>query len=419
MAVQGNSKQVSKQKPTHQDYYFLDDTYLTEEGKTVRDTARAYVAREIMPNIQRWDKGDIAPFKTHEDMIRAGAKKLAQTVGIFGASLKELGQYIDEPSFEPLSYTSYGVAMRELEAGDSTLRSVASVQSSLVMFAIYTYGTEEQKKKWLGPMHRGEKIGCFGLTEPQGGSDPGNMKTTAVKKGRSWIINGTKVWITNGFADIAVVWAKTDKGIRGFLVEKGRPGFTNRSEDKWTFRAGVASTLSFSNCEIPEENFLVKTERPAGKDLASPLSCLTEARYGICWGVIGAARACLDEVLRVTKEREIFGVPLAQKQEVQRKLVWCLNELENAQLVAYQLGRLKDEGRLSYAHVSLAKYNNVSKACDIARMCIELLPADVFTFDAYHSGRHFRNLEVVKKYEGTHEVHTFIVGREITGLNAF
>ncbi|MEK7287890.1 MAG: acyl-CoA dehydrogenase family protein [Elusimicrobiota bacterium] len=406
-------------EPTADDFYLLDDSYLSEEGRVVRDAARAFVAKEILPNIQRWDRGDISPYLNHEAMIRDTAKKVSKHMGLFGLNLKDIGRYIDEPDFEPVSYVSYGVAMRELEAGDSTLRSVASVQSSLVMYAIYRYGSEQQKKKWIGPLHRGEAIGCFGLTEPQGGSDPGNMKTTAVASGAAWILSGTKVWITNGFADIAVVWAKTNDGIRGFLVEKGRPGFSHRSEEKWTFRPGVASTLAFASCEIPGENLLPGTARPSGKDLAPPLSCLTQARYGICWGVIGAARACLQEVIKTTREREMFGVPLAGKQEIQRNLVWCLNEIENAQLVAYHLGRLAHEGRLSYVHVSLAKYNNVAKALDVAKICVELLPADVFTFDAYHSGRHSRHLEVVKKYEGTHQVHTFIVGRQITGLNAF
>lgn len=411
--------QIKNSKTDPSDYYRTDELFLNEEEKLVRDSARAFVRKEILPKIQTWDKGDISPFKSQEEMVRSTAKKLAETLGIFGLNLPELGKYTGDSSFEPISQAAYGAALRELEAGDSTLRSLVSVQSSLCMFAIYKFGSEEQKTKWLGPLHRGEKLACFGLTEPQGGSDPGNMQMTAVKKGRSWVLNGTKVWITNGFADLAVVWAKTPEGIRGFLVEKGTPGFLDRSEEKWTFRAGVASTLSFSNCEIPEENLLPKTVRTDGKDLAGPLSCLTEARYGICWGAVGAARACLEETLRAVKERKMFGVPLAQKQEVQRKLVWAVNEIENAQLVSFQLGRLKDQGKLSFVHVSLAKYNNVSKACEVARLCVELLPADVFTFDAYHSGRHFRNLEVVKKYEGTHEVHTFIVGREITGLNAF
>ncbi|MBI2070122.1 MAG: acyl-CoA dehydrogenase family protein [Elusimicrobia bacterium] len=406
-------------KPSIKDYYFQDDSFLDDEGKTVRDTARAFIEKEVLKNIQRWDKGDISPYATHEEMVRDTARKLGRQIGLFGLNLKDLGKYLGDASYESISYTSYGAALRELEAADSTLRSLVSVQSSLVMFAVNKFGSEEQKKKWLPALHRGEKLGCFGLTEPQGGSDPGLMKTTAARRGSSWILNGNKVWITNGFADLAVVWAKTDEGIRGFLVEKGTPGFGNRSEEKWTFRPGVASSLSFSSCEIPEDNLLPKTVLPAGKDLGAPLSCLTEARYGICWGVIGAARACVEEVLAASKERTMFAVPLAQKQDMQRKLVWCLNEIENAQLVAFQLGRLKDSGRLSHTHVSMAKYNNVSKACEVARMCVEMLPADVFTFDAYHSGRHFRNLEVVKKYEGTHDIHMLIVGREITGLNAF
>ncbi|MBI4369574.1 MAG: acyl-CoA dehydrogenase family protein [Elusimicrobia bacterium] len=400
------------------DYYGLEDE-LPDDAKTVRDAAKEFVRKEILPHIQRWDKGDLAPFNNHEEFVRETARKIGRQLGLFGISLKNLGHYLDDPQFEPVSSTAYGVAMREFEYADSTLRSLASVQSSLSMFAIDRYGSEEQKKRWLPLLHRGEKIACFGLTEPQGGSDPGNMKTTASRRGEAWVLNGTKVWITNGFADVAIVWAKTPDGIRGFLVEKGTPGFSHRSEEKWTFRAGIASSLYFSNCEIPASSLLPVTESPPGKDLAAPLSCLSEARYSICWGVVGAARACYEEALKTAQSRIMFEVPLAQKQEMQRKLVWCLNEIENAQMVALRLGRLKDAGRISYAHISLAKYNNVARSCKVARLAVEMLPADVFTFDAYHSGRHFRNLEVVKKYEGTHEVHTLIVGREITGFNAF
>lgn len=414
MAVQT----MPKPKIDTHDFYAADELFLSEHDKIVRDSARDFIRKEIMPHIQTWDKGEIAPYKTQEELTRTVAKKLAQQLSLFGLNLPDLGRYVEDAP-EPVSYAGYGAALRELEAADSTLRSLVSVQSSLSMYAIYRFGSEEQKKKWLGPIHRADKIACFGLTEPQGGSDPGNMKTTAVLQGNQWVLNGNKVWITNGFADIAVVWAKTSEGIRGFLVEKGTPGFTNRSEEKWTFRAGIASSLSFVNCKIPSENLLPATVLPPGKDLASPLSCLTQARYGICWGVIGAARACMEEVLAVSKERKMFGVPLAQKQEMQRKLVWCLNEIENSQLVVHQLAKLQAKGLLSHEHVSMAKYNNVSKACEITRLSVEMLPADVFTFDAYHSGRHFRNLEVVKKYEGTHEVHTFIVGRILTGLNAF
>ena len=411
--------EVKTKKADPSDYYLADEIFLTEEEKLVRDAAREFTRKELLPRIQAWDKGDISPHKSHEELIRSTAKKIADHLGIFGLNLPGLGKYLEDPAFEPISHPAYGAALRELEAADSAIRSLVSVQSSLCMFAIYQYGSEEQKTKWLPALHRAEKLACFGLTEPQGGSDPGDMRTAAVKKGRAWILNGNKVWITNGFADVAVVWARTPEGIRGFLVEKGVPGFFNRCEEKWTFRAGIASSLSFTNCEIPEENLLPGTARPPGKDLVCALSCLTEARYGICWGVLGAARACFQEALKTATERRLFGSPLAQKQEVQRKLTWALNEIENGQLAAFQLGRLKDKGLLSHVHVSLAKYNNVSKACDVARLCVELLPADVFTFDAFHSGRHFRNLEVVKKYEGTHEVHTFIVGSAITQLNAF
>lgn len=401
------------------DFYRADETLLTEDERLVRDTARAFAAKELLPRLARWDAGRFDPYKSHEEAIRATARKMADTLGVFGATLPDLGRYLGAPGFEQMSHVAYGLAMREIEWADGGMRSVASVQSSLCMFPIYAYGSEEQKGKWLGPLHRGEKLACFGLTEPQGGSDPGEMRTTARKTPKGWVLNGDKAWITNGFGEVAVVWARTPEGIRGFLVEKGTPGFSYRNEEKWALRCGVASSLSFTNCEVPDDAIMPGTVQPRPQDLACALRCLSEARYGICWGVVGAARACCEEALRFSKERVLFKTPLAAKQETQRKLVRMLNETENANLVAVQLGRLKDSGRLDHVHISLAKYNNVSKALETAQLACELISADVFAFDAYHSGRHLRNLEVVKKYEGAHDIHMLVVGRAITGHSAF
>ncbi|GEM_PF-848324 len=403
------------------DFYRLDELCFNEEEKMVRDTARSFVEKEILPKIKELDRGVLPDgVKSQEEVVRSTALKLASITKVFGCTLPGMGKYLPEGEFVPYSHKAYGVALRELEAADTALRSLVSVQSSLSMFAIYQYGSEEQKKKWLPPLYQGKKIACFGLTEPSGGSDPAHMMTQAKKTSKGWTLNGNKVWITNGFADIAVVWAKTADGIRGFLVEKGMPGFSFRHEEKWTLRAGVASSLAFVNCEIPEGNLLPGTIQPAGgKDLASALRCLNEARYGINWGAIGAARACFEEALEFAKGRQLFGEPLAAKQETQRKLVWMLNEIQNAQLVALHLAELKEKKLLDHTHVSLAKYNNVAKALEIAQLAVEILSADVFTFDAYHSGRHLRNLEIVKKYEGAHEVHWLIVGRAITGHAAF
>ena len=410
------SKKV--QEPSALDYYAIEEKLLTEDEKLARDSARQFVEREILPHIKRWDSGNTSPYPDGEALVRDVAKKLAASVSLYGATLPGLGDIVGD-SFIAMTPTAYGLCMRELEAGDTALRSVASVQSGLGMYAIHSYGSPEQKKRWLPALYRGEKLVCFALTEPSGGSEPNEMHTTASKSGGGWILNGDKVWITNGFADVAVVWARTSEGIRGFLVEKGTPGFSVRHEEKWALRAGIASSLSFVNCRIPAGNLLPKTVSPAGKDNANFLRCLSEARYGIVWGAVGAARACLLETIEFCRGRRLFGQPLAAKQKTQDKLVWMLNEIENASLVAFQLGRLKGEGRLSHAHVSLAKYNNVAKAVEVAQLAVDTLPADVFTFEAYHSGRHLRNLQVVKKYEGAHEVHMLVVGRAITGHAAF
>lgn len=405
--------------PTALNFYDSDDLFLNDEEKLVRDAAREFVKSELLGRIRAWDEGKLEPYAKGEDLTRDIARKIAGALSLFGATLPEMGKYVGESDFVPMSYAAYGAAMRELEYADTGIRSLASVQSSLGMFAIYSFGSEEQKKKWLPSLYHGETLVCFGLTEPQGGSDPANMKTRAHKVSGGWVLNGGKVWITNGFADVAVVWAQTDEGIRGFLVEKGTPGFSTRHEVKWAMRCGTASALSFANCKISADNLLPKTVSRPGQDLKCFLSCLSEARYGIVWGAVGAARACVEEAVRFSKERILFGKPLAAKQAIQSKLVWCLNETENANLVAIQLARLKAQGKLHYAHISLAKYNNVDKGIQVAQHCVDMLPADVFTFEAYDSGRHLRNLQIVKKYEGAHEIHALVVGRTITGVSAF
>ena len=306
--------------------------------------------------------------------------------------------------------------MQELERGDSGLRSCASVQSSLVMYPIYTYGSEAQKEKWLLRLQRGEAIGCFGLTEPDHGSDPGSMKTRALRKGDAYVLNGTKLWITNGsIADVAVVWAKGDDGeIGGYLVEKGTPGLSTLDiPGKFSMRASITSELSFQDCRIPLGN-----KFPNVSGLRGPLGCLSQARYGIAWGAIGAAMACYDWALQYAQTRVQFGRPIAQFQLVQRKLVWMLNEITKAQLLALQLGRLKDQGKARAQQISMAKMNNVWIALETARMARDIMGAAGIV-DEHPVIRHMLNLETVVTYEGTHDIHTLIIGRDITGLSAF
>lgn len=405
--------------PPIEDFYSADDDLLSEDEKLVRDSARDFAKRELFPRIRAWDEGDITPYASKEELTRDLAKKMGGTLNLFGATLPDMPKHVGEKDFVPMSPAAYGAAMREIEAVDTAFRSLGSVQSSLGLFAVYTFGSEEQKKRWLPSLYRGEKLVCFGLTEPQGGSDPANMKTTAEKTSKGWLLNGTKVWITNGFADLTVVWARTPEGVRGFLVERGTPGFSCRHEEKWALRAGTASSLIFSGCEIPEDALLPGTVQGPGQDLKCALRCLSEARFSIVWGAVGAARTCVSEVLAFLKDRRLFGKPLASKQAMQAKLVWCLNETENMNLVAHRLAKLKARGALHYAHISLAKYNNASKAIEVAQQAVDMLPADVFTFEAYHAGRHLRNLQIIKKYEGTHEIHTLMVGRAVTGEAAF
>ncbi|MCP5092062.1 MAG: acyl-CoA dehydrogenase [Gammaproteobacteria bacterium] len=331
------------------------------------------------------------------------------------AELGLLGTSIDGYDCAGLNAVSYGLICQELERGDSALRSFVSVQSSLVMFPIHAYGSEEQKQRWLPAMARGEAIGCFGLTEPHGGSDPGNMKTHAKRDGDDWILNGSKMWITNAtIADAAVVWAMTDEGVKGFIVEKDMPGYqTQEIENKFSLRASVTGALFFSDVRVPAANVL-----PGVSTLKGPLSCLTQARYGITWGVIGAAQACLDEVLRYSQDRILFNHPVAHTQAMQIRLADMSRRITTAQLLSLRLGRIKDKGELSPTQVSLAKWNNCRAALDIARDARDILGGAGISAE-YVPIRHMLNLESVITYEGTETIHQLVVGKELTGANAF
>jgi glutaryl-CoA dehydrogenase len=329
-------------------------------------------------------------------------------LGLLGSSLEGYG-------CAGLNGVSYGLICQELERCDSGLRSFVSVQSSLCMYPIYAYGSEEQKQRWLPGMAAGEIIGCFGLTESHGGSDPAGMKTHARRDGDDWVINGSKMWITNGsIADIAIVWSKTDEGIMGFVIEKGSPGYEARTiKSKMSLRASVTSELYFDNVRVPEANRL-----PNVVGLKGPLGCLTQARYGITWGAIGSAIACLDEVIAYTSDRVLFGRPLAANQAIQIRLAEMARQITAAQLLSLQLGRLKDAGKMQPTQVSIAKWNNVRMALDIARDCRDILGGSGITTE-YQAIRHMLNLESVITYEGTETVHQLVVGRELTGINAF
>jgi len=381
------------------DYYQID-SLLSEEEKMVQQTVRRFVQDKFLPVVSEYH--DKAEFP-QQFIPQLG------DLGLLGVTIPQ--QY----GAAGLSHFIYGLAMQELERGDSGLRSFASVQGSLVMFPIFKYGSEAQKQFWLPQLASGEKIGCFGLTEPDHGSDPGGMLTTAKETADGWLLNGSKMWITNGsIADVAVVWARTEKGISGFLVEKDTEGFAaNTIKGKYSLRASITSELSFQDCLIPKENIL-----PEAKGLKAPLSCLNEARYGIAWGAAGAAMACYDEALNYAQSRIQFDKPIAGFQLVQHKLVEMVTEITKAQLLCYQLGRLKDEGKAGFNHVSLAKRNNVHQALEIARSARSILAANGIT-DEYQVIRHLLNLESVYTYEGTHDIHTLIVGENITGISAF
>ncbi len=380
------------------DFYQLDRN-LSDEERGVRETVRRFVDQRFMPHIRRHFRDGTFPLELATEM----------------GSLGLLGSAVKGPQCPGLSYTMYGLICEELERGDSGLRSFASVQGSLVMWPIATYGADEQKQRWLPELAAGRKIGCFGLTESDHGSDPGGMKTFARRDGDDWILNGSKMWITNAnTADVAVVWARCDEGIVGFLVERGTPGFsTNPIHGKFSLRASDTGELVFDNVRLSERDRL-----PLARGLRAPLSCLNEARYGIAWGAMGAAKDCYDTVLRYAGQREQFGKPLSGFQLVQQKLVTMLTEITKAQALVLQLGRLKDDGINEIPLVSLAKRNNVAMALDCARMARDVLGAAGIT-DEFSPGRHMANLESVITYEGTHDIHTLIVGAEITGVAAF
>lgn len=380
------------------DFYNLEELF-TDEEKSVRDLVRRCMDKMFMPIMEdHYEKGTF-PLGKIPDLAR---------LGVFGPMLKEYGC----PGVSPVAY---GLMMQELERCDSSLRSFASVQSALVMFAIYSYGSDGQKEKWIPLLAEGEKIGCFGLTEQEAGSDPGGMKTKAVKKGNQFVLNGSKMWITNGsIADVAVVWAYLDKTVRGFLVEKGTPGYSASDiQRKHSLRASVTSELVFENCALPELNLLPKAE-----GLPAPLRCLTEARYGIAWGAIGAAQACFDVALEYAKSRKQFGQPVASFQLTQEKLADMATEITKAQLLAFRLAKLKEAGNAHFSQVSMAKRNNVAMALDVARKARTILGAAGVVGDTPLM-RHMNNLESVLTYEGTHEIHTLILGEQLTGFSAY
>ncbi|HEY1349708.1 MAG TPA: acyl-CoA dehydrogenase family protein [Ktedonobacteraceae bacterium] len=386
------------QLPPATDLYQIDHL-LSEEERMVRDTVRKFVQERVLPIIGEHFEAGTFP------------RELIPEI----AGLGLLGMHLDGYGCAGLSAVCYGLACQELEAGDSGLRSFVSVQGSLAMFPIWKFGSAEQKQRWLPGMAKGEVIGCFGLTEPDSGSDPGSMQTRARRDGNVYILNGTKMWITNGsIADLAVVWARSEDGIRGFLVERGTPGFsTSNIHQKLSLRASVTSELHFADCRVPAEHML-----PHVKGLRGPLSCLDEARYGIAWGANGAARACFETALEYAKTRVQFGKPIASFQLVQQKLAIMATELVKGQLLALQLGRLKDEGLLHPVQISMAKRSNVREAIKTAREARSVLGANGITLE-YPISRHSNNLESVFTYEGTDDIHTLVIGQAITGMNAF
>jgi glutaryl-CoA dehydrogenase len=375
------------------------DHLLSDEERDIRDTVRAFVTDRVLPNVGDWFEEARIPLE------------LAQELGKIGV----LGMHLEGYGCAGASATAYGLACMELEAGDSGVRSLVSVQGSLAMYAIYRWGSEEQKQQWLPRMAAGEAIGCFGLTEPDAGSDPGSMRTRARRDGSDWILHGQKMWITNGSAaDVAVVWARTDDGLRGFLVPKGTKGFTTQDiHRKLSLRASVTSELLLDDVRLPAEAML-----PEAKSLRGPLSCLNEARYGIVWGAAGAARACFEAALDYSLERRQFERPIASFQLQQQKLAFMALEVNRAALLALHLGRMKDEGRLQPEHVSMGKLGNVNAALDVARTARQVLGANGVTLE-YPVIRHMNNLESVVTYEGTADVHALMIGNALTGINAF
>lgn len=381
------------------DYFQLESLY-SEEEILVRNTVREFVENEVIPIIEKHYMAGTFPF----DLI----PKMAE-IGVFGPTLPQ------KYGCAEMNNVAYGLVMQELERGDSGVRSFASVQSGLVMYPIYQFGSDEQKDFWLPKLAAGEKIGCFGLTEPDYGSNPGGMITKAEKVDGGYLLNGAKMWITNGtIADIAVVWAKLDGTVRGFLVEKSTKGFSApEMKGKHSLRASITSELVFEDCLIPEKNIL-----PLASGLKAPLMCLNQARYGIAWGVTGSMMAVYDSALNYAKSRIQFGKPIASFQLTQQKLVYMVTEITKSQMMNYHLAKLKDEGKIKHTQISMAKRNNCEKALEIARIAREILGANGI-LDEYPVMRHAANLESVKTYEGTHEMHTLIIGEDITGIAAF
>ena len=381
------------------DLYHLDEL-LEEDERMVRDTVRRWVADRVLPHIEEWAWTCTFPTELVPEMGE---------LGLLGANYSDF----DLPG---LNSVAYGLINQELERGDSGLRSFASVQSALVMYPILQWGSEEQKARWIPALGAGKAIGCFGLTEPDFGSNPGGMRTRAVRNGDGWVLDGEKAWITNGsLADVAVVWARTSEGVRGFLVERGTPGFsTVDHHGKYSLRASVTSQLVFEECRIPGDAIL-----PGTTGLKNPLSCLTQARYGIAWGALGSAMATFEAALDYARTRIQFGdKPIASHQLVQEKLVWMYNEIVKGQLLVLQLGRLKDAGQASHVAVSMAKRNNVWVARECAKLAREIHGANGIV-NEYPIMRHLMNMETVYTYEGTHDIHTLILGHYLTGLASF
>src|ERR1017187_4399830 len=388
----------SPASPADLDLLRIDDQ-LTPEERLVRDTVRAFAADRVMPHIADWFEAGTLP------------RELIPEAGKLGL----LGMHLTGYGCAGMGPVAYGVTCREMEAADSGLRSLVSVQGSLAMFPIWKYGSAEQKSEWLPRMAAGEAVGCFGLTEPDHGSDPASMKTHATQDGQDWVLSGTKMWITNGsIADIAVVWASTDEGIRGFLVPRGSRGFTARNiHKKLSLRASVTSELHFDEVRLPRDAVL-----PGARGLKGPLSCLSEARFGIVWGVTGAARSCFEAAAEYSRPREQFGRKIGGFQLTQAKLAWMLADLQRAQLLALHLGRLKEAGKITPEQVSLGKMANVRTAIEIARQARTVLGANGVTLE-YPVIRHANNLESVLTYEGTQEIHTLAIGQAITGISAY
>jgi glutaryl-CoA dehydrogenase len=381
------------------DFLHIDGLF-SEEELLVRQTARQFVEERVIPVIRDCYRDARFPAELIPELGR---------LGFLGANLEGYG-------CAGLNHVEYGLIMQELERGDSGLRSFVSVQGALVMYPILTFGSEEQKQRWLPRLQSGEAIGCFGLTEPDFGSNPAGMRTRARRDGDGWVLNGEKTWITNGTAaSVAVVWARTEDGIRGFLVERGTPGFSSSDiHGKWSMRASVTSSLSLADCRVPAANML-----PGAKGLKSPLMCLTQARYGIGWGVLGAAMDCYETARQYAILRKQFDDrPIASHQLVQEKLAWMITEITKAQLLAVQVGRLKDQAKAEPAHISMLKRNNTAMALDCARLSRDLLGANGIT-DEYPIMRHMCNLETVKTYEGTDHIHALVIGEAVTGIPAY